>query len=217
MFSYLFINYSRNTRINCFVSPLRECFGKKLEPIQKLLALKEKCVSLSDLLVNLFYIPLQHLHEYSSLLLKLSTCFDVVSAKITWLEAPKAVIVAPVLKSFFFSELCWISNDSRWLLAVWGLGSSSKQTEERGREHIHFLEELFRKEHGQFKNYSGFDLNSNRQIRESSYTIECKTLHLFSGFSMKSFFFLINKLNYQKIKKMKCTVGVSCSKTVIQN
>ncbi|XP_060786136.1 alsin isoform X2 [Neoarius graeffei] len=63
------------------VKPSQECFGKKLEPIQKLLALKEKCVSLSDLLVNLFYIPLQHLHEYSSLLLKLSTCFDVSSVE----------------------------------------------------------------------------------------------------------------------------------------
>lgn len=31
-----------------------------------------------DLLVALFYLPTQHLPEYSRLLLKLATCFEVV-------------------------------------------------------------------------------------------------------------------------------------------
>ncbi|KAM9486533.1 alsin [Clarias gariepinus] len=61
------------------VKPSQECLGKKLELVQKLLDLKQKSVPPSDLLVNLFYMPLQHLHDYSSLLLKLATCFDVNS------------------------------------------------------------------------------------------------------------------------------------------
>ncbi|KAI5628041.1 alsin, partial [Silurus asotus] len=63
------------------VKPSQECLGKKLELVQKLLDLKEKKVSLNDLLVNLFYMPLQHLHDYSRLLLKLATCFDVDSTE----------------------------------------------------------------------------------------------------------------------------------------
>ncbi|MCI4378589.1 hypothetical protein PGIGA_G00217620 [Pangasianodon gigas] len=63
------------------VKPSQECLGKKLELVQKLLDLKEKSVPLSDLLENLFYMPLQHLHDYSSLLLKLATCFDVSSVE----------------------------------------------------------------------------------------------------------------------------------------
>ncbi|XP_047011887.1 alsin isoform X3 [Ictalurus punctatus] len=63
------------------VKPSQECLGKRLDLIVTLLDLKEKNVSLSDLLVNLFYMPLQHLHDYSSLLLKLATCFDVSSVE----------------------------------------------------------------------------------------------------------------------------------------
>lgn len=59
----------------CF---FRECFGKKLELIQSLLESKEKNASPYDLLVNLFYMPLQHLHGYNRLLLKLAHCFEVV-------------------------------------------------------------------------------------------------------------------------------------------
>lgn len=33
---------------------------------------------MADLLVALFYLPTRHLHEYSRLLLKLATCFEVV-------------------------------------------------------------------------------------------------------------------------------------------
>ncbi|XP_066542491.1 alsin isoform X2 [Hoplias malabaricus] len=61
------------------VKPSQECFGKKLELVQKLIELKEKNVLPSDLLQNLFYMPLQHLHEYGRLLLKLATCFEVTS------------------------------------------------------------------------------------------------------------------------------------------
>lgn len=35
---------------------------------------------MADLLVALFHLPTQHLHEYSRLLLKLTTCFEVVAA-----------------------------------------------------------------------------------------------------------------------------------------
>lgn len=36
-----------------------------------------------DLLVALFYLPTRHLHEYSRLLLKLATCFEVVGETCT--------------------------------------------------------------------------------------------------------------------------------------
>ncbi|KAI4874071.1 hypothetical protein NFI96_018475, partial [Prochilodus magdalenae] len=61
------------------VKPSQECLGKKLDLVQKLLEPKEKNVSPSDLLLNLFYMPLQHLRDYGRLLLKLTTCFDVTS------------------------------------------------------------------------------------------------------------------------------------------
>ncbi|XP_049340539.1 alsin isoform X1 [Astyanax mexicanus] len=63
------------------VKPSQECLGKKLDLIQKLLELKEKNVAPSDLLLNLFYMPLQHLRDYGRLLLKLATCFDVTSVE----------------------------------------------------------------------------------------------------------------------------------------
>jgi len=59
----------------CF---FRELFGKKLELIQSLLESKEKNPSPCDLLVSLFCMPLQHLHSYNRLLLKLANCFEVV-------------------------------------------------------------------------------------------------------------------------------------------
>ncbi|XP_021334529.1 alsin isoform X1 [Danio rerio] len=59
------------------LKPSQECFGKKLELIQALLESKEKNPSLYDLLVNLFYMPLQHLNGYNRLLLKLANCFEV--------------------------------------------------------------------------------------------------------------------------------------------
>lgn len=62
--------------MTCF---FRELFGKKLELIQSLVESKEKNPSPCDLLVNLFWMPLQHLHGYNGLLLKLANCFEVVS------------------------------------------------------------------------------------------------------------------------------------------
>ncbi|TRZ00879.1 hypothetical protein DNTS_030251, partial [Danionella cerebrum] len=59
------------------VKPAQECFGKKLSLIQTLLESKEKNPLPSDLLVNLFYMPLQHLRGYNRLLLKLANCFEV--------------------------------------------------------------------------------------------------------------------------------------------
>ncbi|XP_067111205.1 alsin isoform X2 [Osmerus mordax] len=53
-----------------------ECFGKKLELLRQLSDSPEK-VLLGDLLVSLCYMPLEQLHQYSRLLLKLATCFDV--------------------------------------------------------------------------------------------------------------------------------------------
>lgn len=56
----------------------RECFGKKLELIHTLVKSREKNLLPCELIVTLFYMPLQHLHGYNRLLLKLANCFDVV-------------------------------------------------------------------------------------------------------------------------------------------
>uniref|UniRef100_A0A673I4H7 Alsin-like n=1 Tax=Sinocyclocheilus rhinocerous TaxID=307959 RepID=A0A673I4H7_9TELE len=68
------------------LKPSQECFGKKLELIQTLLEPKEKNTSPYDLLVNLFYMPLQHLHGYNRLLLKLAHCFEVNTEEYEWLQ-----------------------------------------------------------------------------------------------------------------------------------
>uniref|UniRef100_A0A8C2HPM2 Alsin Rho guanine nucleotide exchange factor ALS2 a n=1 Tax=Cyprinus carpio TaxID=7962 RepID=A0A8C2HPM2_CYPCA len=68
------------------LKPSQECFGKKLELIQTLLDSKEKNASPYDLLVNLFYMPLQHLHGYNRLLLKLAHCFEVNTEEYDWIQ-----------------------------------------------------------------------------------------------------------------------------------
>ncbi|XP_030642141.1 alsin [Chanos chanos] len=68
------------------VKPSQEVYGKKLEQLQDVLEVKEKNVSQSDVLANLFYLPLQHLHEYGKLLLRLSTCFDVHTEEYVMLQ-----------------------------------------------------------------------------------------------------------------------------------
>lgn len=57
---------------------LRDIFGKSPELLQRLSECSEENTVTSDLLVALFYLPTQHLHEYGRLLLKLATCFEVV-------------------------------------------------------------------------------------------------------------------------------------------
>ncbi|KTF77023.1 hypothetical protein cypCar_00017969 [Cyprinus carpio] len=68
------------------LKPSQECFGKKLELIQTLLESKEKNTLPYDLLVNLFYMPLQHLHGYNRLLLKLAHCFEVSTEEYEWIQ-----------------------------------------------------------------------------------------------------------------------------------
>ncbi|XDV30754.1 hypothetical protein PO909_033601 [Leuciscus waleckii] len=68
------------------LKPSQELFGKKLELIQSLLESKEKNPSPCDLLVNLFWMPLQHLHGYNRLLLKLANCFEVNTEEYQWIQ-----------------------------------------------------------------------------------------------------------------------------------
>ncbi|KAI2660512.1 Alsin [Labeo rohita] len=68
------------------LKPSQECFGKKLELLQSLLESKEKNAAPYDLLVNLFYMPLQHLHGYNRLLLKLAHCFEVNTEEYEWIQ-----------------------------------------------------------------------------------------------------------------------------------
>lgn len=57
----------------------RDFFGKSPELLQRLAECSEENPSMADLLVALFSLPTRHLHEYGRLLLKLATCFEVVS------------------------------------------------------------------------------------------------------------------------------------------
>lgn len=66
-----------HSKPDCFSS---DFFGKSPELLQRLSECSEDSVSMVDLLVALFYLPAQHLPEYSRLLLKLATCFEVVGA-----------------------------------------------------------------------------------------------------------------------------------------
>ncbi|XP_028319694.1 alsin isoform X3 [Gouania willdenowi] len=60
--------------------PSLDLFGKNPELLQKLSECSEENSSVADLLVTLFYLPTLHLREYSRLLLKLATCFEVSSS-----------------------------------------------------------------------------------------------------------------------------------------
>ncbi|KAA0715939.1 Alsin Amyotrophic lateral sclerosis 2 protein -like protein [Triplophysa tibetana] len=68
------------------LKPLQESFGKKLELIHRLVESKENNLSPCELLVTLFYSPLQHLHGYNRLLLKLANCFDVRTEEYQWIH-----------------------------------------------------------------------------------------------------------------------------------
>uniref|UniRef100_A0A3B4EDF7 VPS9 domain-containing protein n=1 Tax=Pygocentrus nattereri TaxID=42514 RepID=A0A3B4EDF7_PYGNA len=61
------------------VKPCQDVFGKGAEAVQKLSECCEDGATLADVLINLFYLPVRHLHEYGRLLLKLATCYEVNS------------------------------------------------------------------------------------------------------------------------------------------
>ncbi|XP_067844063.1 alsin isoform X3 [Heptranchias perlo] len=59
--------------------PTVELFNRNLQTLQLLSEVTDESVPAADLLHTLFYIPIKHLHEYARVLLKLATCFEVVS------------------------------------------------------------------------------------------------------------------------------------------
>ncbi|XP_060683523.1 alsin isoform X1 [Hemiscyllium ocellatum] len=59
--------------------PTFELFNKSLQTLLQLAEVTDESVHAADLLHTLFYMPTRHLHEYARLLLKLATCFEVVS------------------------------------------------------------------------------------------------------------------------------------------
>lgn len=72
---------SESFMINRWWFSRRDLFGKGPELLQKLSECGEENLTTADLLVVLFYLPARHLHEYSRLLLKLATCFEVVGGR----------------------------------------------------------------------------------------------------------------------------------------
>ncbi|XP_053493319.1 alsin [Ictalurus furcatus] len=58
------------------VKPCQDVFGKGAETVQKLSECSEDGAMLADVLAHLFYLPIRHLHEYSHLLLKLTSCYN---------------------------------------------------------------------------------------------------------------------------------------------
>ncbi|XP_067892403.1 alsin [Heterodontus francisci] len=59
--------------------PTVELFNKNLQTLQMLSEVTDESIHAADLLHTLFYMPIRHLHEYACVLLKLATCFEVVS------------------------------------------------------------------------------------------------------------------------------------------
>lgn len=60
----------------------RDVFGKGAETVQKLSECSEDGAMLADVLAHLFYLPIRHLHEYSHLLLKLTSCYNPVRVSV---------------------------------------------------------------------------------------------------------------------------------------
>lgn len=59
--------------------------GKSPELLQRLWEGSPDAAAVPDLLMVLFYLPAQHLSEFSRLLLKLATCFEVVGSRgVSW-------------------------------------------------------------------------------------------------------------------------------------
>lgn len=65
--------------MSVFIVLHRELFSKNLQTLQRLSEVMDENTPAADLLHILFYMPSNHLHEYARLLLKLATCFEVVS------------------------------------------------------------------------------------------------------------------------------------------
>uniref|UniRef100_A0A3P9CMV9 Alsin Rho guanine nucleotide exchange factor ALS2 n=1 Tax=Maylandia zebra TaxID=106582 RepID=A0A3P9CMV9_9CICH len=78
--------------------PSIDLFGKGPELLQKLSECGEENLTTADLLVVLFYLPARHLHEYSRLLLKLATCFEVCSTEYQKLQDSCSKFEASVLQ-----------------------------------------------------------------------------------------------------------------------
>uniref|UniRef100_A0A3Q4MSH2 Alsin Rho guanine nucleotide exchange factor ALS2 b n=1 Tax=Neolamprologus brichardi TaxID=32507 RepID=A0A3Q4MSH2_NEOBR len=78
--------------------PSIDLFGKSPELLQKLSECGEENLTTADLLVVLFYLPSRHLHEYSRLLLKLATCFEVCSTEYQKLQDSCSKFEASVLQ-----------------------------------------------------------------------------------------------------------------------
>uniref|UniRef100_A0A669C6P5 Alsin Rho guanine nucleotide exchange factor ALS2 n=1 Tax=Oreochromis niloticus TaxID=8128 RepID=A0A669C6P5_ORENI len=78
--------------------PSVDLFGKSPELLQKLSECSEENLTTADLLVVLFYLPSRHLHEYSRLLLKLATCFEVCSTEYQKLQDSCSKFEASVLQ-----------------------------------------------------------------------------------------------------------------------
>ncbi|XP_039613756.1 alsin [Polypterus senegalus] len=61
--------------------PSLDFFGKSPELLQRLSETNDEGAPLADLLATLFYLPVRHLHDYGTILLKLATCFEVSSTE----------------------------------------------------------------------------------------------------------------------------------------
>lgn len=138
----------------------RDVFGKGGEVVQRLAECSEEGLPLADVLAHLFYLPIKHLHEYGRVLLKLSSCYEMVSSfyhphtnvfkgavvEFLFCFAVRWQTVSPgLLLSYCFVSMtgfCGLSEAARLLLEIRVDGSSSKSEEEGGRIHAAILEEF---------------------------------------------------------------------------
>ena len=100
-----------------FFSTFSDFLNKNQELLQDLSEVDDENTQLMEILNTLFFLPIRRLHSYAKVLLKLATCFEVVSSHIylLWtLGKPRIIVVClnystlrsgTPLNLFFFREM----------------------------------------------------------------------------------------------------------------
>lgn len=100
-----------------FVSTFSDFLNKNQELLQDLSEVDEENTQLMKILNTLFFLPIRRLHSYAKVLLKLATCFEVVSSHmyLLWtLGTPRIIVFClnystprsgTPLNLFFFREM----------------------------------------------------------------------------------------------------------------
>lgn len=89
-----------------FFSTFSDFLNKNQELLQDLSEVNDENTQLMEILNTLFFLPIRRLHNYAKVLLKLATCFEVVSSHVylLWTLGKSRIIVCLFVCLF---ELCY--------------------------------------------------------------------------------------------------------------